>query len=357
MINRIPAPGSAGSDPSNSGSNLGIIKDGEKSLDDIVDSAYISAQDMRKASIEYYPLHVKRQKETREKTEKKVSGKKSVRGSGKISRGTVKAKAAAPMFIKDEGEKPQSLADILARETKDPVSLKSRPGKGINVGPFEKKLQAELGPRVKIQNDWDIDSLEGRIASMSEVQQIFDGLSSDKSIPYEYLPDGCYARAHVGCERFLDQGINTAKLYVMLGDLDMNNPYPFPEDRLCAGNKFTRGEWWYHVAPLTFVRDESTGEIDGFVIDPAVDAKKPMKAADWVRSMWDGNFNLKFDTTQADIYDPPAESFTDYEPCEFNRGRFDKYISTAKRTNKNYSKVLARIKEKYYQEHPDEIPM
>jgi len=318
----------------------------------IIDKADITAQDLRKASIEYYPLHAKRRREAREKAKKSSP---SVHDDSKLPAGEKKERT--PKFIPDTDDAAPSLSEIFSRESGSiPASTKAANG-GYDVGPFEIKLLEDLGPLARVQNDWDIDGLKGKIPSVPEMNKVFDEVAADKSIPFEFLPDGCYARSHITAEKFVNKGINCAKLYVMLGDVDWDDPfYPFPADRLKAENKFTKGEWWYHVAPLTFARDEKTGKIEGYVIDPAVNKNKPMKAADWVKAFWSGDFKIQFDTTQADIYDPPMEDFHNYQPKEFSREKFDKYLPIARKTNKEYSEILAKIKEEYYAQHPDEKP-
>ena len=328
-----------------------IKKEIEIPSPELKDTADISSQDMRKASIEYFPLH-SRKKHKEPGCEEKTAPAKAVKVTGAVS-----TEEKAPLFITETKDDSPSISEILKGETGIIAAGALKDGMGYDVTPFEKQLSEELGPLARVQNDWDIEGLQGKIPSVTEMKAVFSEVIADKSIPYEYLPDGCYARGHVAAEKFVDKDINCAKLYVMLSDVDMDNPFhPFPPYRLKAENKFTKGEWWYHVAPLTFAKNEETGKIEGYVIDPAVDSKQPVKAADWVRGFWDGSFNIQFDTTQADIYDPPMEDFHNYQPKEFDRKRFDKILPEARKTNKEYSKVLAHIKEEYYAQHPDEKP-
>ncbi len=332
-----------------------VKKENEASPVELVelrDTTDISSQDLRKASIEYYPLHAKKRHENKEASECPASPGKTLAIAL-----PAQEKEKTPLFITDTKDDSPSITEIIRGETGVIVSGALKDGEGYDVGPFERQLSEELGPLARVQNDWDIEGLKGKIPSVAEMQAVFNEVTADKSIPYEYLPDGCYARGHVAAEKFIDKEINCAKLYVMLGDVKPDNPfYPFPPYRLRAENKFTKGEWWYHVAPLTFARNEETGQVEGYVIDPAVNSKQPIKAADWVRGFWDGSFKIQFDTTQADIYDPPMEDFNDYQPKEFDRKRFDKFLPEARETNREYSKVLAHIKEEYYAQHPDEKP-
>ncbi len=314
----------------------------EKEMADPADSAQLSilsgkpatAQDMRKASIEYYPLH-KKHRAASHSDSKAVSETPAKPGNSESS---------APKTITLFG--PESSGAYASTLTES----------GVDIKQFDRKLEIELGPLAKAQNTWDIQGLQGEVPTLSKLQESFDRIKTDKSVPWEYLVDGCYARAHVTCEKLLDEGINCGKMYVIIGDAHPNDPSaPFPDYRLKAENKFTQGEWWYHVAPLVFAKDEKTGQVDGYILDLAVNNKKPINAADWIKSCWSKDFPIQFDTTHADVYDPPEQS-PDGETQEFSRERFDKFLPESRDTNKEYSRVLAKIKKDYYAHHPDEKP-
>jgi hypothetical protein len=292
------------------------------------------AEDMRKASIEYYPLHVN------DKAEKapEAGTARDIRREGKAE----KTAASAPKYIP------------LLKEMPDLSSMSNK--EGVDVGPFEKKLAGELGPKAKIQNEWDIEALQGEVPTVSQLNNMFKKVSDDKSVPWEYLVDGCYARAHVTAEKLLNEGMNCAKLYVITGDPTPDDEgYPFPGWRLRAENKFTEGQWWYHVAALIFAKDDRTGEVDGYVIDRAVNRERPLKADEWIKAVWPGDFPIKFDTTYADIYDPPDQAYYP-EPQDFSKERFDRFLPEARDTNRQYTQSLKAIKENYYAHHPDEKP-
>jgi hypothetical protein len=269
---------------------------------------------------------------------------------------TSSVKHEKPPSVLTQMEETVSIMDIMGSEALTILSAKPKVEGGIDVAPFEKKLQEELGSLSRIQNSWDIDGLEGKVASMEELNQTFAEITADKSVPYEYLPDGCYARAHTASKKYLDKGINCAKLYVMLDDIDWNNPFSFPSERFRAENKFTKGEWWYHVAPVVFAKDES-GNVEGYVIDPAVNKDKPIKASDWVKAFWSQDFKVAFDTTHADIYEPQLEDLTNPQAREFSQENFDNWMPEALKTNKEYGQELKQIKDKYYANHPDETPV
>jgi hypothetical protein len=290
---------------------------------------------MRRASIEHFPLHAEALKKAGENAFSEPS-------SGATDGEAATVKVRSPKFI-----------DL--NEVKKLSGFMGQNGEGIDVAPFENKVQQELGKLSKIINDWDIDRIKGKIPTVGELTDAFQKPANDPSIPWEYLPDGCYARAHVTCKDMLDKGFNVSKMYVMIDGITDNPFFPMPSYRLKTQNKFTEGEWWYHVAPVVFAKDEKTGEVDGYILDAAV-SKKPQKATDWIKNFWSQDFPILFDMTHADIYEPHLESNMPGLPHEFSQKKFDRLMPEALQTNKEYNATLHKIKEEYYALHPGEKP-
>jgi hypothetical protein len=74
-----------------------------------------------------------------------------------------------------------------------------------------------------------------------------------------------------------------------------------------------------------------------------------------MKAFWTQDFPIHFDTTYADVYDPPEQSYYPV-PAEFSREKFDSYLSESRKTNEEYTAVLKPIKDQYYADHPDEKP-
>lgn len=84
-----------------------------------------------------------------------------------------------------------------------------------------------------------------------------------------YPDDGCFARAHVMNEHIFDSfKIKMTKIFVF-GDLKVQT----------KNSEFGSVTWWYHVAPVAKVGNQI------YVIDPSIEAKKPMELKEWVLSM------------------------------------------------------------------------
>lgn len=95
------------------------------------------------------------------------------------------------------------------------------------------------------------------ILSESEIQQLFQELSSQSHIPFGYPEDGCYARAQEMSLILDKKGITTGKVFIE-GDLRVdttNSPKGYVE-------------WWYHVAPIVFVNKDN--KLEPYVLDPSL---------------------------------------------------------------------------------------
>ncbi|MCA9794084.1 MAG: hypothetical protein KC910_19885 [Candidatus Eremiobacteraeota bacterium] len=205
----------------------------------------------------------------------------------------------------------------------------------LNQSAIEQRLLSDLGEDARIQYHQDVSRLEGRILTSDQLFAEFRKLAGDPEIPFEYITDGCYARAHKMCETMREDQVNCGKMFVMLEDI--GNP-----GRLEADNKYMHAEWWYHVAPLVFAEDEAH-QISAYIMDPSM-ADHPLKAEDWVHQMWDEETPIKIDLTRAPQYGP-FETDGAYD-------KFEDSIDSAHSTLERYSRELEEIKERYDKDHP-----
>lgn len=100
-----------------------------------------------------------------------------------------------------------------------------------------------------------------------------------RRLSWLYPDDGCWTRAAAAVKSFFgplqnNQVVNhfsrPAKVFVF-GNLCVNSPNS-PKGAV---------SWWYHTAPI--IRDQKTGE--SYVLDPAVDPKKPLLIATWIKNI------------------------------------------------------------------------
>jgi len=201
----------------------------------------------------------------------------------------------------------------------------------------QEKLIADLGSQfARMQYTHDCSKLQGMIPTKSQLQAEFDKLGAREDIPFEYIVDGCYARAHLMSEEMTKDGINNAKIFCMLED-------PYGKDRLTASNKYMDAKWWYHVAPVVFAVDDVSKQVEPFVMDPSM-AKSPMKPQEWIHAMWDEKTKIKVDIVR-DLQYGPLEA-------DGPNSTFQESIPPAIETAAEYSKELAQIKEDYNATHP-----
>lgn len=132
--------------------------------------------------------------------------------------------------------------------------------------------------------------LEVSSISQAYMNELFDQLKVNKSIPFRYVDDGCFARAHKMAILLEDQKIITVKTFLM-GDLrmiDVNHPRGFVD-------------WWYHVAPSIYVK-----EVGALVMfDPSA-SDQPISKKDWVYNLTShpyGSVDQDFETVRF-IYGP-----------------------------------------------------
>ena len=143
---------------------------------------------------------------------------------------------------------------------------------------------------------------------------MIESFRDESNIPFGYITDGCYARAHMMDESFRQHGINHAKMFVR-GDL-------------AARNEHMDARWWYHVAPLVFV-DDGQGNPEAKIIDPGF-SSKPMDPSEWVKAMNQGP-TIKVDLVDAEQYYPRRMSKPD---------TFAESLPPAVNRMQNYSKRL-----------------
>ena len=201
---------------------------------------------------------------------------------------------------------------------------------------FQAALLKDLGPQVRMQNQQDVSKVAGRLPSVEELQQEFQKLAQDKDIPFEYIKDGCYARAHLMCETMQEDNINCAKMFVMLES-------PMGAGKLTAENKYMKARWWYHVAPLSFAENPKTHKVEAYIMDPSM-SNRPLTPQEWIHDMWDEKTRIKIDVTRDPQYGP-------VEVSQPNK-TFEESLADARQTAAEYTKELEKIKEDYNASHP-----
>ncbi len=207
----------------------------------------------------------------------------------------------------------------------------------FNQTAYQDDLIGKLGgEHARMQFSQDVSQLNGSIPTMSQLNAMFDRLAAREDIPFEFIIDGCYARAHLMSEQMSEAGMNNGKIFCEVAN-------PWGSGKLTAENKYMQAKWWYHVAPLVFAYNGATEKVEGYVMDPSMDTK-PMKAEEWIGKMWDEKTNIKVDITRAAQYGP-------IEAGGVNQ-TFEESLAPSHEVLAEYSKQLAAIKEQYEADHP-----
>ena len=184
----------------------------------------------------------------------------------------------------------------------------------------------EAAPAGSIPTPSQLDSYESYYFEHTnpELQRDLGGL---KELAFGYIPDGCYARAHIMDEILGNHGINNAKLFC-LGTLHAGD-----------GNRFfPQGvDWSYHVAPLVVVNDNGTLGLR--VVDPAID-QHPITPEDWITRIDPSRSFVQLQVTSRNQYYPERNNQPSGDSFAKNlSGRAD----TAIEIQKTYMVQIQRI--------------
>jgi hypothetical protein len=119
----------------------------------------------------------------------------------------------------------------------------------------------------------NIDIIDKNLTIVSEekVQELFKKVNN-KDIPWDYVEDGCFARAAAATDIIDQENIEAAKIYVV----PTSGPLKVKTDKSDKGSV----QWnEYHTAVAVKVKKED-GTIETYVIDPSL-FTKAVPVADW----------------------------------------------------------------------------
>lgn len=110
--------------------------------------------------------------------------------------------------------------------------------------------------------------------SYSKAVEVFAWLIKQNDLAYRYPSDGCYARAHLMCERLSKQGFKPRKLWAVANG----------EELYARTRNHPRGyvTWGYHVAPMLRIRKDDSKQL-WYVMDPSL-FDRPVTIRTWMES-------------------------------------------------------------------------
>jgi hypothetical protein len=110
--------------------------------------------------------------------------------------------------------------------------------------------------------------------SYAKCAEIFNLMAAQRDIAFRFPIDGCYARAHLMCERMIQRGLKPRKIWSVANG-----------DSLYARTKHNPNgyvTWGYHVAPVLRIRN-ADGTQRWYVIDPSL-FPKPATVTMWMNA-------------------------------------------------------------------------
>lgn len=144
------------------------------------------------------------------------------------------------------------------------------------------------------------EELALRFQEIRDARPLKDGENRDRRLTWLYPDDGCYARAEIAVH-LLESSRRAVPLKVFaFGNLSVkteNHPHGWIS-------------WWYHVAPVLRV------EGIAYVLDPAIEPRRPLSVDEWIARMGDGPIGVSYCASHA--YDPDSPCATS-ETSQKNR--------------------------------------
>jgi hypothetical protein len=139
--------------------------------------------------------------------------------------------------------------------------------------------------------------LHSLFTDLRDHRPAFDEQQRARRIPWLYPDDGCYARSALSQIRLSARGQKTFKQIFVFGNLSLKTP------------NHPRGlvTWWYHVAPLIKTRQGV------FVLDPAVEPRKPLVLEEWLNRFLPNTFDVKVSVCAPSSYSPDSACFPEEE--------------------------------------------
>lgn len=186
-------------------------------------------------------------------------------------------------------------------------------------------MTVEAAPRGKVPTVAQLETITRTLIMTPNPQlsQVLGGRID--SIPAEFIPDGCYARAHAMVAVLRGQGIDPAKIFAVSRHVS------------AANSLFPKGvNWGWHVTPIVAVNVGGRYELRA--VDPALDPKNPvMKPEEWVSRIDPTLSPVEVGFTRPEQYWPQYGLGPTTESFEVN-------MPAARQTMTDYTYLLSKRK-------------
>ena len=164
------------------------------------------------------------------------------------------------------------------------------------------------------------------VVTEAEALALVQTLRKDPAIPFEYLQDGAYARAHTMVRNLEKAGIIAGKAWIE------------GKPPLCAfSEEFGEIKLDYHVAPMILVGSQLANTIQ--VLDPSL-SLKPLSL-----TAWKALLTRRTQAKVTETYFTPRFHYGPYEKAEAKTGYDEESIEDAIDSNDKFWQMLAFIRE------------
>lgn len=152
------------------------------------------------------------------------------------------------------------------------------------------QVQQSKWSRAPLMTKAELDSI---FKMLRDEKALKDNKKRSRRATWLFPDDGCYARAELMIRLMKEKKLTLPAKIFAFGDLNADTPN-HPDGAV---------NWWYHVAAIVRV------EKDYYVIDPSIEAEKPLLAHDWLAKMSNQPQKIDVAVCEPFAYDPNS-------PCE-----------------------------------------
>jgi len=187
---------------------------------------------------------------------------------------------------------------------------------------------------------------KGSVIYYTDALDIFNYLADQDDIAFNFVEDGCYARAHIMCKKLRDLGITPQKAWSGLQPGNNDNIKVIFHD----AHKI---EWGYHVAPVLEVKKGYNTEL--IVFDPSLfDA--PVTIREWAKAQKEYEHSIIITPLGADA---PHKGKGGYQPAleDPPEGGFDTHANNKMKEYKEASPIVPylRFRSKWARRHFNQL--
>lgn len=155
--------------------------------------------------------------------------------------------------------------------------------------------------------------------SEEQVKEAFEKIRDTRFLDPESVPkflrrsswlypmDGCFARAGLAVKNLMDWKFPTVYKLFVFGDLTVDT----------LNSPMGQVTWWFHVVPAVKLKDEV------YVLDPAIEAHRPLLLKNWLETMTVDVKSLKLSICDGQTYTPADSCLAPPKDPLDDWGRFD----------------------------------